>query len=84
MSFWENGVKRQETAKTLVEANQQFQKSCDMCWFKSNCCMRTDKYGISQIEKCRIYQAHEKRVKEIVRSETQNFIIYAETVNIGK
>lgn len=84
MSFWGNGIKRQETAETLIEADQQLHKSCSMCWFKDTCAMRTNKFGISQIDRCSIYKAHEKRVKEIVRSETQNFIIYAETVNIGK
>lgn len=74
-TFWEIGIYKQDTAPNLVIAEREMNNSCNICFFKDTCEMRTDKYGVSQLEKCGIFKAHEKAVKRIIGNVTDKFVL---------
>ena len=81
-TFWEIGIYKQDTAPNLVVAEREMNNSCNICFFKDTCEMHTDKYGVSQLEKCGIFKAHEKAVKRIISNVTDNFVLNI-NINLG-
>ena len=53
-------INNQYACKSIVEADEQFKKSCDMCCMSPNCYMDCDH--------CRVAQMHEYIVEELKKN----------------